>query len=231
MDISKEASFLIEKLGEQLDSVPEGTALAFSGGVDSMLLNIIFGEKVKPYNLSFKAFPDREFCHKVSESLNFNVNFIDINEIDLKESVDFLKNKFSGISKLDISFESLLVIFFNKIDEKYVMTGQGADELFYGYAKFFDGRDPDNSKSVNKLINETLKREKNIAEHFGKKLICPYLSDDIFRHFITIGEEMKKTGNKTVIREALKILGMPDYVYLRKKKAAQYGSGIWKYMR
>ncbi|MGP6219916.1 asparagine synthase-related protein [Caldiplasma sukawensis] len=231
MDISIEANFLIEKLREQMDSVPEGTALAFSGGVDSMLLKIIYGEKIKPYNLSFKNFPDREFCKKLSEKLNFSINFLDIEEIDVKESVDFLKNKFSGISNLDISFESLLVIFLKKIDEKYIMTGQGADELFYGYAKFFDGREIDNSNSVNKLINETLSREKKIAEHFGKKLICPYLSADIFKHFFTIGEEMKKTGNKTVIREALKKLGMPDFVYLRKKKAAQYGSGIWKNMR
>ena len=71
-----------------------------------------------------------------------------------------------------------------------------------------------------------------MAEYYGKELITPYLSPGILRmrHNITRDDNIEETRNKIIIREIARKINMPEEIYGRNKTAAQYGSGINKFL-
>ena len=68
------------------------------------------------------------------------------------------------------------------------------------------------------------------------ELRVPYLSDKIIKWVLNIPAKYKINGSadnirKNILRELAVKKGVPEDVAYRKKKAAQYGSGIDKLLR
>ena len=53
------------------DIIPPDSALGFSGGIDSSLINFIAGNRVHPYNVSVPGSRDLSNATMVSERLGF----------------------------------------------------------------------------------------------------------------------------------------------------------------
>ncbi|WP_287961283.1 asparagine synthase-related protein, partial [Acidiplasma sp.] len=89
-----------------------------------------------------------------------------------------------------------------------------------------------NETYLNRLFNVTLPREKKMAEYYDKELITPYLNPEILklRSKITRNVNINGESNKLILREIAKNIGIPDSIFNRNKKAAQYGSGINRYL-
>ncbi|MEM3676465.1 MAG: asparagine synthase-related protein, partial [Thermoplasmataceae archaeon] len=114
-----------------------------------------------------------------------------------------------------------------------LVTGQGSDEIFYGYRRFTDGRESTNISALEKLSRTTLPRERRIAEYFGKEVRMPYLESGIQSIPSAMSRELnlRDGGNKQILRQVATLAGLPEELVKRPKKAAQYGSGIMKVMR
>ncbi len=209
------------------------SALAFSGGLDSSILLKFSEGKLDAYTLGSKTSIDIRNAKKTSALLNCTFKPIYLENMDLKYYVDILKTIDPTISKLDLSYELVLAILLDHINENTVFTGQGADELFYGYNKFYNAEQKDNSVELNKLYNVTLPREKLIANYFHKSLKTPYLSAGINECLIgtTKEDHIGADKNKVILRLVAGKLGLPDEVMNVPKKAAQYGSGVSKILR
>lgn len=203
-------------------------ALAYSGGLDSSLLFALSDYKLIPYSLGFSYSKDIENVDNSSLILNINVKKIYLDDMDIQNYIDELYKIDKKITKLELGYELVLFILMDYISEKYVVTGQGADELFYGYHRFLDNPHLKNDSYLNRLFNVTLPREKKMAEYYDKELITPYLSPDILdiKYKITRDINIYDNKNKMVLREIAKKINMPEELYNRSKTAAQYGSGI-----
>ena len=209
------------------------SGIAFSGGLDSSILLKLSEGKLNAYTLGLKSSVDIRNAARTSVLLNCTFKSIYLENIDLKHYIEILKTIDPKISKLDLSYELVLAILLDHIDENTIFTGQGADELFYGYNIFRNAEQKDNSVELNKLYSATLPREKLIANYFHKSLKTPYLSADIYE---CLGGTVKEDHigaeqNKVILRLVAGKLGMPDEVMNVPKKAAQYGSGISKILR
>ena len=180
--------------------------------------------------MSSRVSRDFENAVKASRLLNFTLNHIDLDEIDLKSYIEIVKEIDPDISNSELGYELVLTILLDRIPEKTVYTGQGADELFFGYRRFLDDPGLDNADHMNKLFTVTLPRELKIADYFGKTLKAPYLESNIAKLVAPLPREDHFAGetNKAILRAVASLKGLPPEIISLKKKAAQYGSGINK---
>ena len=229
MELQDHALKLIQMLKVQ-EKWAKNAAFALSGGVDSSLLFQLLGVEKRPYIVGIENSQDLEFAMKYCNFIHVSPERLVVTESEIHEFSGIVKKIDPKISFLDLGFETVLAILLARIREERLVTGQGADEIFYGYSKFRDGREMDNRSSLEKLFRVTLPREEKIASYFGKMLITPYLDASLVSYFsnLSMAENIKRNENKIILREAGKVCGLPEFIYNRSKKAAQYGSGVKK---
>jgi asparagine synthase (glutamine-hydrolysing) len=113
-----------------------------------------------------------------------------------------------------------------------ILCGQGADELFLGYAHF-EGLSVNQAmqrreRDLDKLLTEDWPPSLLIGEARGKSLLSPYLDPTFLRYARTLSIEQLRSGHgrKPLLQEVARRLGVPTELAGRAKKAFQYGSGI-----
>lgn len=210
-----------------------GFALAYSGGLDSTVLAYLSGSKVRGYTVGTENSRDSRNVDAARNILGIDLVRISADDIELDRYISILREVDPNISKRDIGFEMVLAIVLDNIEENTLITGQGADELFYGYHRLAEDASLTNEWHMNKLIKETFPREKAIADFFGKKLVTPYLDSGIDQILHPVGRDDHFSGevNKAILRCAALEFGLPEELVNVKKTAAQYGSGIMKRLK
>lgn len=227
-DIDEAVYVLSSRLREIVKTVPDGSAIAFSGGVDSSLLLQLTKEKVIPYTFGLKDSPDIRNAISAAKALGVTCRVMEVTPEQAINAAKSVRKIDPEIRRSDLGFESVLYLVASGIDEKILVTGQGADEIFYGYRRFLNDQES-NRESLEKLFQITLKREARIAEEFGKRLVTPYLDPEI----LTLADlpknwSIREGVNKYILRLAASKCGVPEAIAFRPKKAAQFGSGIQK---
>jgi asparagine synthase (glutamine-hydrolysing) len=117
-----------------------------------------------------------------------------------------------------------------------ILCGQGADELFLGYAHFrgLAGADADSrsDSDLHQLIERDWPRSQRIAAELGRTVIAPYLSPEFVEAARAVPIELRIDGAtpKRFFREWAMHRGLPAGIALRPKRAMQYGSGIDRFI-
>ncbi len=226
---------IIEELARILRQIkcPSKSTISFSGGLDSSILAYLSrGEDVELLTVGFRGSRDIENAREIASLLGMELHVVHLTLDDLLWGIGEISRLFPSLTAMEISFELPLLFTAKNSSRGRLCTGQGADELFGGYSKYL--RNPELMKSdIKGMLERTLPRERAIAGHYGKELITPFVDDDILSLSREMPIECKINGGvrKWVLREAARKIGVPDIVVAREKKAAQYGSGIWKEMR
>ncbi|HYK93992.1 MAG TPA: asparagine synthase-related protein, partial [Thermoplasmata archaeon] len=119
-----------------------------------------------------------------------------------------------------------------------LVTGQGADELFHGYAHFrglsLADRLSRASADLERLTEHEWPRFQRMSAGAGRQIVAPYLDDEFVRAVqreassIAVASEGEP---KRTLRELARHLGVPAELAARPKKAMQYGSGIGRLVR
>ncbi|KAA8922769.1 asparagine synthase C-terminal domain-containing protein [Thermoplasma sp.] len=228
MDYSEAIAQIRDVLSEV---IPQHGSLGFSGGLDSTLIMHLSGYRLKGYTAGFNDSHDVRRSQQVSKALDFSIRIISLEKIDIESHLRLLKEIDETITRSEIGYELILSIIMSTVDDDTVITGQGADEFFYGYRKAIESRS--NSEQVAKLLQRTLPREKKMAKYYRKDLITPYLDDRITSIARSFGpdQHIRDGTGKAMIRDVARISGLPDMIYGYGKKAAQYGSGIDRYLK
>ncbi|MDE0741300.1 MAG: KEOPS complex subunit Pcc1 [Candidatus Poseidoniia archaeon] len=216
------------------DSCNKAITVAFSGGIDSTLVAFL-AKKYSDVELIAVGTPkshDLEAAKTAAEMIEMDLTII---EIEPKEMVieGFNMQKEINLKAIEVEFMLPFWIAAKNSKNSILMCGQGADELFGGYARFRkEGIVNDLSKEVDDLNKRLKNREKKITEIFDLELSCPYLSENVVEAANSFSDE-ERIGDvgKVPLRQAAQKLGLPKEIANRKKKAAQYGSGSQKAIR
>ena len=220
------------------EAVPGDVAIAFSGGLDSSIISCLVARRSHPnlYTVGVDGSYDIKAGKLTAELLALPWECILVSEEDIIEAVFKLVRIVPDINPLTISFEMPLYMVASRVGERHIYSGQGADELFAGYAKYLDMSEEEKERSLQddlaNLLGKGLEYERGLADHFDKELHYLYLHSKVMEtvRSIPIEEEFKGSQRKAVLRDVARMLNLGE-IAERKKKAAQYGSGIMKTLR
>ncbi|KRH92203.1 Asparagine synthase, partial [Pseudoloma neurophilia] len=187
---------------------------AFSGGIDSfssvIILNDIFNEKVEfvLINTFFsKQSPDciqaklnyRDLKAKMRRKITFVENFVSSRQIN--QNISLIKKLVRSNNIMDINI-GIVHFFTSKVASQYgkvIFTGNGADELFLGYSKYFDHQENgpttfNYNYFVEKLINiqkDNVFRDDSIFSRNQVEMRSIFLDNVLFLYFFTLLNDLQ----------------------------------------
>jgi len=218
----------------------EGLALAFSGGIDSLILAKLISkyQRISLFSLCFKGGEEERWIDKASEYLNLELKKYYINEEIVKNLLSFIEWLIERSKPMDlaIGLGFYLISKFASLDnlDKLVL-GQLADEEFGGYKRYLNyylkGNDPNSLmfKDIVEAHELTFSRDDLSCSPFMLP-IFPYANFDIVKLALSIPPEFKfekdKRIRKLILREVAKDLGIDEVLVYREKKAFQYSTKL-----
>lgn len=183
-------------------------AVLFSGGIDSTILLYyilrLFSSNVDVYSIS--KTDDTPYIVNIIEEWKLEdnhywVNLGVIDDIEITDDMLLANESPIDMGSLAINFKLFerIRICNNKI--KYLITGDGADEMFakYGRNKYYDSRLTD---VWDELIFYHIPRLEKTAAYFNLELITPYIDQDILGKAMIAKHSDAKFGK--VIKELYK---------------------------
>ncbi|WP_203258687.1 asparagine synthase (glutamine-hydrolyzing) [Hyunsoonleella ulvae] len=165
----EEASLKVRELVEEsvdsrsVSDVPIGTFL--SGGVDSSVVTWCLAKnsdsKINTFSIGFekKSYDESDKARIVANIVNSNHHEFILGETDLEDNIDEILLNFDEPFADSSSLPSYLVA--NKTSQhvKVALTGDGGDEVFGGYNKYYMGKINDYyTRIVPKTVHKLLKK-------------------------------------------------------------------------
>lgn len=233
----RDDEFLLNKLRNAIHPLKGRVAVAFSGGLDSSVIAKIASEEATPilYTVGLKGCKDFEAAQTAAKMLGLSLKLIEVTEAEVRSAAPLLAQVIANDNRVIVSYELPLWFVCKNCKEQTVLTGQGADELFGGYAKYqkLNGKELDDEmkKDAKELNERGIAFDRAIAAKFGKTLVLPFLDNNVFDFALGLPLDRKIcVENKVILRDVARLLGLED-IAERKKRAAQYGSGIAKALK
>ncbi|KAB7530487.1 asparagine synthase (glutamine-hydrolyzing) [Flagellimonas olearia] len=142
----KEVKELVEQSVESrsISDVPLGTFL--SGGVDSSIVSLCLSrtqsEKINTFSIGFKksSFDESDKSRLVAKMINSNHNEFIIDEEDLENDIHQILDNFDEPFSDAAALPTYLVSKKTREHVKVALTGDGGDEVFGGYNKYYVGK-------------------------------------------------------------------------------------------
>ena len=238
--INKISEVLIQSVRKSTDGI-EKIGVSFSGGLDSSFLVYLLRNytSVKEISLITACFPgtyDVENSKHSAKLLGLESEFYFLDQNILTEGIEELSEVIGTFNPIVISYMLPLYFVCKNSTDEFILLGQGSDELFGGYHWQQDLEENEfirkTRKTVVDLLIEVGKREKVIAKYFQKELIMPYLDRELIDYVLPLPKEYRAARQeKYILRLVAERLGLPEEISWKKKKAAQYGSGIMREMK
>ena len=220
-------------------SMKDGSAIAFSGGLDSSFLAFVArnaGIYLKGYVVGLDGSHDILWAQHAARLIDLELETIIVGQDEILDAFYRVAELIGTENPVTVSFEMPLYFVGVASEENVIITGQGADELFGGY-KRYENMDPETLEfsmehDLDNLLEKGLPREKNMMASLGKELITPYLEGEFLKRvLIHTPMERKGSGRKSMLRNMAIHCGLPGELAMKGKKAAQYGSGIMKVLK
>ncbi|HEX9906904.1 MAG TPA: asparagine synthase-related protein [Thermoplasmata archaeon] len=208
-------------------------AVAYSGGIDSSVIAALASEvaDVKCYSAVMPGSHDARNVRASADAENISLDVIMVSDNLLKELVVKVTALVGHESPMAAAYTIPLIAVVNAAKEGVVLAGNGADELFGGYAKYLTNPDPRKQMGIDleKAVAET-EALRQYTSRCEKTIEFPFLSARVqgLANSIAIERKIQGTSRKVVLREVARELGLPSQD--RPKKAAQYSSGVLRGM-
>ncbi|MFQ3318232.1 MAG: asparagine synthase (glutamine-hydrolyzing) [Natronomonas sp.] len=227
---------------ESVDEVGGSPAIAFSGGIDSSILAARLDGPL--YVGGFEDSHDVEAARSAAEALDRAVRVVEFSHDDLERAVPEIVRATGRSNPMDVQISLPLYLVAERVaadGHEHLAVGQGADELFGGYAKV--SRAPEEERmeaeTIRGAIREMiaslpaqLERDVLTLRAAGVEPVAPLLHDRVVETALRLpGDLLVRSGptddgdgevRKVALRQAADFL--PDEIRRRDKKAVQYGS-------
>ncbi len=231
------ANVLRDNLREELRFDPEA-ALMFSGGVDSAALAVLARKTcdLQLYISGLEGSHDLKWGCQCADLLDLPYTCLKYKRKDVLKSLENVVTIHGMDNPRWMSTFVAFDLVLQHVEQKLVLCGQGADELFGGYKKYrsleHEESKPMMEQDLIELRDLELPAYQCMASHYGRTLVAPYLEESVISYSAKIPMRYKVgKENKQVLRMAARYLGVPETMAGKPKKAMQYGSGVSKIIK
>ncbi|MBP2144793.1 asparagine synthase (glutamine-hydrolyzing) [Methanofollis sp. W23] len=207
------------------------TAVALSGGVDSALVAALAERPAVVVGLEDSH--DHRLALELASACGIECEAVTVTMPEVEEALREAVGLLGAPNPVDASIAATEVFVARWArDQGYprVLTGQGADELFGGYARYLESPDLAAALEHDRLdLPRQVARDRAVASSYGTAFSPPYLDLRVVAAARAlpvsslIKGEVRKLPLRTIAAEHI-----PREFAMAEKKAMQYGSGIWK---
>ncbi|QYZ80028.1 asparagine synthase [Methanofollis formosanus] len=209
----------------------DDTAVALSGGVDSALVAALAERPAVV--VGFEDSHDHRLALDLAAACGLECEAVTVTVPEVEEALREGVGLLDAPNPVDASIAATEVFVARWArDHGYrrVLTGQGADELFGGYARYLESPDLAAELERDRLdLPRQVARDRAVASSYGTAFSPPYLDLRVvaaaraFPPPSLIEGGVRKRPLRTVAERHI-----PPEFAAAEKKAMQYGSGIWK---
>jgi len=209
--------------------------VAFSGGLDSLIVSKVFSDKISSlYTAGIKQCSDFKRAAHAAHVLGMKHTVLEMSPEEVLEVASEVAEMLRTADPVVVSFTVPVWRTLRASEADTVLWGQGADELFGGYARYLEMPDPE--PRMRRDLDLALERSaalERAATNFRKHLYTPYLEREFMEFAQEVPMELKIKGGirKYLLRAVASAMGIPEELTKAPKKAAQYGSGVMKVLR
>ncbi|MHA1712872.1 MAG: asparagine synthase C-terminal domain-containing protein [Candidatus Ranarchaeia archaeon] len=253
--VTESARTLLELLESLSTKIPSQKVcpMLFSGGIDSSIIAAVLAKShanVRLYTLQIEEYnSDVLAAQSVADHLGLEIYVSRVTIEQLRRNVQAVANLIPNPSPLHLSialatFQGLLTI--AKDGYNWAISGGGGpDELLAGYRRHETLLNSSRLKQLQtqlrgdllQAIPANLARDEPVSRCSGVEMFYPYLVPSIVELFVSIPLAHKISVinghviRKRILRRAGELLGLPLHICLRRKKALQYSTGIYKVLK
>ena len=218
------------------DVSADGLAIGFSGGVDSAILAATLDAPL--YVVGFPESHDVAAAQSAAELLDRDLTVVELDHDRLRAAIPAVARATGRTNAMDVSIALPLYLLAERVSaDGYdrLALGQGADELFAGYAKVANAPDDPRveaatvsgaRREVLGSLPDQFERDVLAVRAGGAAPVAPLVHDRIVEAALALPESLlvstdgqRKRGLRLAARRWL-----PDELAARDKKAMQYGS-------
>lgn len=208
--------------------------LLFSGGLDSTVVAVACPEEVDLtlVTVGTAGSPDVRAAVSAAAELRRPHRVRTLAPADVETTVATLAGELDSASPPFRSALTALSLAIDATSPGRVLCGQGADELFFGYAHFrglsVDSAAVRGESDLTRLLDHDWPQTDRIARARGREIRSPYVEEEFLRwcRAIPASERFAGEAPKALLRAAALELGVPAEVAARPKRAIQFGSGV-----
>ncbi|AGN02252.1 asparagine synthase [Salinarchaeum sp. Harcht-Bsk1] len=226
---------LRDAIDAALGALDDATPVAFSGGVDSGL--VATGTDGPLFVAGFPESHDLEAARDAAAAMDRELREVRLTHDAIERAVHAVAEATGRTNPMDVSIAIPLYLVAERVaadGHETLAVGQGADELFGGYAKVAKAPEDDRVEADSVAgardellgtLPEQLPRDVLAIRAAGVEPIAPLLDDRVVRAALALPEallvrdEERKVALRRVATDRL-----PESVAIRDKKALQYGS-------
>ena len=200
-----------------------------SGGVDSSLVAVLAGLPCIAVGLAGSH--DLAAAQQTAKTLGLPLTVKEIDIDDIREALDDVLAIIPRITPLDVEIGItgyFIAALAKETGAKRILTGQAADELFGGYARYGRSADlrADLAADFDGLFFQR-ERDAAVASYFGVWYSLPFMDERVVRASRTFSPDELVSGDlRKIALRKIASRHLPEEIAWRPKKAMQYGSGI-----
>jgi asparagine synthase (glutamine-hydrolysing) len=217
-----------------VDGASEASVL-YSGGLDSSLVVRSARDRcaLRLVAIGTEGSFDLRQAESGARALEMEVDRTIIGEREIRVVLQGWKEDLTGIPEPSFSVTVAMILALQASPKGRILCGQGADELFLGYAHF-RGLGPEEAvarrgSDLSRLLGSDWPRAVRIARRLGQDLRSPFVDPDLvdlvvaedIADFLPVGAR-----HKSILRALAEACSVPSALAARPKKALQYGSGV-----
>lgn len=209
----------------------DGAAVALSGGVDSALIAAL--ARLPCVVVGMEGSHDHARALALAAALGLSCEAVTVTEGEVEDALRAVVGALECLNPVDASIaatEYFVARWAAESGYSRVLAGQGADELFGGYARYLESPDLAAALAAGVAdIPRQVARDGAVASLYGTAFSLPYLDLRVVAAARAIPPAEKVCGGvrKLPLRRVAE--GHLPLEFARgEKKAMQYGSGIWK---
>jgi len=237
-------SYLLESTKERVSDVKK-VAVAFSGGLDCSViarLTEICGIDVSLISVGLEGLPEAKHAEAAAEALGMSLHIKTYTFDDVKR---VLPKVLWLIEKPHAVDAAIAIPLYwaaetaSKMGFHVFLTGQGGDELFGGYHRYFVEYSRSGIAAVQNALfqdvelchERNFQRDNKVCSLHKVELRLPYADREVANFALSLPIEMKIASRndhlrKRILRRLAQNVGLPPFVVNKAKKAIQYGTGV-----